>query len=107
MSPKILHLAFLSLMSLTPHVLASKDSAACYNSPGDLTLAESSEFMSLGLCQSKCEKNAVFAVQGTDCYCGSSLPTPSAKVLNDKCDIQCPGYPVDYCTCVLILLRCI
>ncbi|PKX91723.1 WSC domain-containing protein [Aspergillus novofumigatus IBT 16806] len=97
MSPKILHLAFLSLMSLTPHVLASQDSSACYNSPGDLTLAESSKFMSRGMCESKCEKNAVLAVQGTDCYCGSSLPPSSAKVSNDKCDTPCPGYPVDYC----------
>ncbi|EAW21849.1 WSC domain-containing protein [Aspergillus fischeri NRRL 181] len=97
MSPKILHLAFLSLMSLTPHVLASKDSSACYNSPGDLTLAESSKFMSRGMCEAKCENNVVLAVQGTDCYCGSSLPSSSAKVSNDKCDTQCPGYPVDYC----------
>ncbi|GIK01156.1 hypothetical protein Aspvir_005188 [Aspergillus viridinutans] len=97
MSPKILNLAFLSLMSLTPHVLASKDSSACYNSPGDLTLAGSSQFMSRGMCENKCDKNAVLAVQGTDCYCGSSLPPPSAKVSNDKCDTPCPGYPVDYC----------
>ncbi|EDP53029.1 hypothetical protein KXW98_005548 [Aspergillus fumigatus] len=97
MSRKILHLAFLSLISLTPHVLASKDSSACYNSPGDLTLAESSEFMSRGMCEAKCEKNAVLAVQGTDCYCGSSIPSSSAKVSDDKCDTLCPGYAVDYC----------
>ncbi|KAF7156444.1 hypothetical protein CNMCM5623_010114 [Aspergillus felis] len=84
-------------MSLTPHVLAFNDSSACYNSPGDLTLAGSSVFMSRGMCKSKCEKNAVFAVQGTDCYCGSSLPPSSAKVSSDKCDTPCPGYPTDYC----------
>ncbi|GIJ87341.1 hypothetical protein Asppvi_006247 [Aspergillus pseudoviridinutans] len=97
MFPKILNLAFLSLMSLTPHVLASKDSSACYNSPGDLTLAGSSQFMSGGMCKTKCEKSAVLAVQGTDCYCGSSLPPSSAKVSNDKCDTPCLGYPTDYC----------
>jgi cell wall integrity and stress response component len=106
MSPKILNLAFLSLISLTPHVLAiipSKDSSACYNSPGDLTLAFSSQFNSLGMCGQKCT-NAVAAVQGTDCYCGSSLPPSSAKVSNDNCDIQCPGYPVDNCTLYKLLL---
>ncbi|KAF7121866.1 hypothetical protein CNMCM5793_009420 [Aspergillus hiratsukae] len=96
MSPKILNLAFLSLMSLTPHVLALKDSSACYDSPGDLTLAFSSQFNSVGMCEQKC-KDAVLAVQGTDCYCGSSLPPSSAKVSNDKCDTPCPGYPVDNC----------
>lgn len=99
MSPKILNLAFLSLMTLTPRVLAVKDSSACYNSPGDLTLAFSSQFNSVGMCEEKC-KNAVVAVQGTDCYCGSSLPPSSAKVSNDKCDTLCPGYPVDKCTCI-------
>ncbi|GFF86548.1 cell wall integrity and stress response component 2 [Aspergillus udagawae] len=97
MYPKILNLAFLSLMSLTPHVLAVKDSSACYSSPGDLTLAGSSPFMSGGFCEEKCEKNAVLAIQGTDCYCGSSLPPSSAKVSNDKCDIPCPGYPNKNC----------
>ncbi|RHZ48002.1 WSC domain-containing protein [Aspergillus thermomutatus] len=97
MSPKILSLAFLSLMTLTPHVFAIKDSSACYSSPGDLTLGGSSQYMAVGMCEDKCKENAVSAVQGTDCYCGSSLPPSSAKVSNDKCNTACPGYPADYC----------
>ncbi|EAW09298.1 WSC domain-containing protein [Aspergillus clavatus NRRL 1] len=98
MSKNLLNLALISLATLSPQVLASYNQTGCFSSPGDLTLAATFAYMSIGYCEQQCgAKNSVAAVQGSDCYCGKSLPPSDTRVSDKECDMACPGYPADFC----------
>ncbi|RAL12168.1 WSC domain-containing protein [Aspergillus homomorphus CBS 101889] len=92
----ILGLVVLSLVSLS----SAYSFVGCYIEPGELVLAGSYQFQSLGYCQQACDKRnqTVFALHdGNQCYCGDHLPSAEAKVPDTRCNTPCAGFASDNC----------
>ncbi|KAL8688550.1 MAG: hypothetical protein Q9218_005568, partial [Villophora microphyllina] len=54
--------------------------------------------MTIELCASSCAPYAWFGVEyGSECYCGNSPNTGSAKVALTDCSFLCPGNATEYC----------
>ncbi|KAJ5210817.1 Carbohydrate-binding WSC subgroup [Penicillium cf. griseofulvum] len=57
-------------------------------------------YQSPGYCQTECARKEfkVAALgRGNICYCGDAIPSESAKVADDMCDMTCPGWPKETC----------
>lgn len=83
----------LQLKALTPQ--------GCFSSVGTLGDQGKATYQSKGYCQTICVRlklpvTALF--NGTNCYCGDSLPSRSSKVSDDECSSPCVGYPQEMCT---------
>ncbi|RAL13400.1 uncharacterized protein BO97DRAFT_442429 [Aspergillus homomorphus CBS 101889] len=82
-----------------PITLAQTGRSGCYTSIGDMEKVGTSVFQSTGSCMNMCGKadGYYYAIKGEDCWCGKQPPA-FETVTNDRaCNLQCPGYPHDYC----------
>ncbi|CAG8371509.1 unnamed protein product [Penicillium salamii] len=91
----------LSALALAlPVYSASTDSVGCYSDIGSMKSQGPFTFQSPGHCEDQCSKKGfkIAALgRGDMCYCGDQLPSQSAKVDDDQCDIQCSGWPEATC----------
>ncbi|KAI5811284.1 hypothetical protein DFH27DRAFT_19816 [Peziza echinospora] len=55
----------------------------------------SDQWMSLGLCRTRCEDFAFGVVRGYDCWCADYVPNPSKN--KTDCNKKCPQYDLEYC----------
>jgi cell wall integrity and stress response component len=76
----------------------------CYSSAGSMSKSDSFTYQSYGHCQERCipksgqNPQAVMGLnQGSDCWCGSTLPPESDKVDDGECDKGCSGFGTDKC----------
>lgn len=94
------HLFVTLALALPALTSATVTQLGCYSSVPSLKDEGEFTFQSHGYCEEKCEKGGfrVAALHGgLQCLCGNELPSSSAQVDDDKCDIVCPGWPVDKC----------
>ncbi|KAI1768334.1 hypothetical protein GGR53DRAFT_439468 [Hypoxylon sp. FL1150] len=74
--------------------------AGCYAPPTDLDYNGRAIFQSVGLCSNRCHQLSqpvVGVTNGTDCLCGSMLPSPNSSVEDSLCDSPCAGYARQMC----------
>jgi cell wall integrity and stress response component len=73
----------------------------CYDTLGSISDPGTDDVgQSSGICQETCvAKGAKVMVtsSGSTCYCGDTLPPPSAKVDSDNCNVKCAGYGLQTC----------
>lgn len=51
-----------------------------------------------GACKDFCEKDYAYAItQEQSCWCSNYTPDKDTQVDHDRCDIDCPAYPVEKC----------
>ncbi|KAF3767574.1 hypothetical protein M406DRAFT_253841 [Cryphonectria parasitica EP155] len=94
--------ALVALASLCVYHAAATPSVAiayCASINTGTTAANSSIYMSEGLCYDQCndEGYALAVLQDEDCWCADYVPDSDDQVDTSKCDTACPGYPSDYC----------
>ena len=53
------------------------------------------QWMTLGLCRTKCEDFAFGVVRGYECWCADYVPSPSKN--KTDCNKKCPQYDQEYC----------
>lgn len=78
----------------TPTSTTSPIVMGCYSSHDSLTFQDTNGFQTSGLCVTQCVplNHAVIAINGTDCWCGDTMPPLDTKVADSFCDTPCPGY---------------
>lgn len=84
------------------HATADLTSMGCYNSVPGFTNHGPATFQTKGYCfDNVCGpigKSVEATSNGTDCWCGDSLPPASAKVDTSFCNVNCAGYgPYEQC----------
>ncbi|KGO36319.1 Carbohydrate-binding WSC, subgroup [Penicillium expansum] len=87
-------------LALPVYSLNSTASMGCYSAVESFKNQGPFTYQSPGHCQFQCADNdfKVAALsRGDMCYCGNKVPSDSAKVADDKCDIVCPGWPESTC----------
>ncbi|KAJ5592425.1 hypothetical protein N7537_009329 [Penicillium hordei] len=87
-------------LALPVYSLSSTASMGCYSAIESFKNQGPFTYQSPGHCQSQCADNdfKVAALsRGNMCYCGNKVPSDSAKIADDKCDIACTGWPVASC----------
>ncbi|KAJ5154607.1 uncharacterized protein N7500_010046 [Penicillium coprophilum] len=87
-------------LALPVYSLSSTASMGCYSDVESFKNQGPYTFQSQGYCQTKCaEKDFKVAAlsRGNMCYCGDEVPSDSAKIADDKCDVACSGWPDDNC----------
>lgn len=92
---------FLAILALAlPAFAGSYETLGCYSSVPSLTPQKDFAFVSLGWCEDKCSSGGyrIAALShGTKCACSNEPPSKSDKVDNDKCNLDCTGFPEDKC----------
>ncbi|KXG46129.1 Carbohydrate-binding WSC, subgroup [Penicillium griseofulvum] len=91
---------FSALALALPVFSASSTSKGCYSEVESFKSQGPYTFQSPGYCQSECarkEFKIAALSRGNVCYCGDKVPSDSAKVADDKCDMTCPGWPDETC----------
>jgi hypothetical protein len=91
---------FSALALALPVFSASSTSKGCYSELDSFKSQGPYTFQSPGYCQSECthkEFKIAALGRGNVCYCGDKIPSESAKVADDKCDMTCPGWPDETC----------
>ncbi|KAJ5306322.1 hypothetical protein PENANT_c017G06251 [Penicillium antarcticum] len=97
-----MHSSFIlaALALALPVYSSSSGYVGCYSDAGSLKNKGPFSYQSVGACEQSCVRdghNVIGLTRGNMCYCGDAVPSQSAKVDNDKCDLACPGYPADKC----------
>ncbi|KAE8336400.1 WSC domain-containing protein [Aspergillus arachidicola] len=72
----------------------------CYADSANFQNKGSYTYQSLGYCATLCgkAKTPYMALHdGTECWCGTSLPDKSSLQSDDKCNTTCSGWPEDKC----------
>jgi cell wall integrity and stress response component len=96
-----MHSQYLSALALALPVVAGYTSTlGCYSKVSSLTNQAGFQFMDYGWCTDKCSEGGyrIAALSGgKSCACSDKLPAESAKVDDDKCNIDCQGWPEDKC----------
>lgn len=60
--------------------------------------ADVSIYQTNGLCFTFCKDDYAYAItQETSCWCSNYTPDDSTQVNLNRCDIDCPAYPVEKC----------
>lgn len=91
----------LALSARGVEALSAITPEGCYSASAPLQNQGSYLYQTTGYCQPLCVNQSlpVMALTGGDtCYCGSELPTATAKVDSSNCNSACVGYPSDTCT---------
>ncbi|KAF2668677.1 hypothetical protein BT63DRAFT_425962 [Microthyrium microscopicum] len=99
--PWLAYLATTALAFLGAPSTAQETSAyvGCYNYV-PMHFQRSDIYQSVGYCRNTCfqlEHITMGLVNGTDCYCGDSLPPNDALVDGASCNNPCAGYPFQMC----------
>lgn len=87
-------------LALPVYSLNSTASMGCYSAIESFDNQGPYTYQSPGHCQNQCAgKNFEVAAlsRGNMCYCGNKVPSDSAKIADDKCDIACNGWPAETC----------
>lgn len=87
-------------LALPVYSLNSTASMGCYSAIESFDNQGPYTYQSPGHCQNQCAgKNFEVAAlsRGNMCYCGNKVPSGSAKIADDKCDIACNGWPAETC----------
>ncbi|KAJ9486873.1 hypothetical protein VN97_g6457 [Penicillium thymicola] len=87
-------------LALPVYSLSSTASMGCYSAIESFKNQGPYTYQSPGHCQTQCAGNGfkVAALsRGNMCYCGNKVPSGSAKIADDKCDITCTGWPAASC----------
>ncbi|CAG8167295.1 unnamed protein product [Penicillium nalgiovense] len=87
-------------LALPVYSLSATASMGCYSEVDSFKNQGPYTYQSPGYCQAKCAENGfkVAALShGNMCYCGNKVPSDSAKVADDKCDLACSGWPAGSC----------
>lgn len=96
-----MHSQYLSALALALPVVAGYTSTlGCYSKVPSLVSQAAYQFQDYGYCTDKCSEGGyrVAALSGgKNCACSDELPVDSAKVDDDKCNIDCTGWPEDKC----------
>jgi cell wall integrity and stress response component len=80
--------------------------AGCYSSAGSLVDQGPWTYQTLGYCQPICVgalKPVLGLANGTNCWCGDSVPSAATKVDDSQCDVSCAGYGTDTCKSLIRL----
>ena len=97
----ILSSTMVSAQTSTAQAAGPIQTLDCYDTLGSIDDdGDDSTFQSSGLCQKTCaDKGAKVMVtsSGSTCYCGDSLPPPSAKVSKSECNSPCSGFDQQNC----------
>ncbi|KAL1959879.1 hypothetical protein VTO42DRAFT_1024 [Malbranchea cinnamomea] len=94
------HAAILASLALS--VAAQKiTEKGCYNEV-DPPLEDIGilQYNSHGACQQAClkrDKPVMALWGGSNCFCGDELPPDDQKTSDDKCDVECQGFPDEIC----------
>lgn len=80
--------------SVAPVATSSPVSMGCFSSSDSLTYQDTYGFQTSGYCQNLCVplNKPVIAINGTDCWCGETMPPASDMVSDSLCDTPCPGF---------------
>ncbi|KAJ5780442.1 hypothetical protein N7457_005602 [Penicillium paradoxum] len=87
-------------LALPVYSLSATAKMGCYSEVESFKSQGPYTYQSLGYCQNLCAKKEfkVAALsRGDMCYCGDDMPSDSAKVDDDQCDMTCPGWPEATC----------
>lgn len=87
-------------LALPVYSLSSTASMGCYSAIESFKNQGPYTYQSPGYCQTQCAGNnfKVAALsRGNMCYCGNKVPSDSAKIAGDKCDIACTGWAAASC----------
>ncbi|KAF7591363.1 hypothetical protein BBP40_001641 [Aspergillus hancockii] len=89
-----------TIFMMAPLALARMQQIGCYSSSGSLKSQGSYTYQSLGYCEEYClkkDKKFIGLHDGTECWCGDSMPDKEDLVSDDKCDTPCSGWPGTMC----------
>lgn len=84
-----------SLLNLKP-----TSAVGCYKSSGSLTDQGSWTFQAMGNCQPLCVEQGLpvgALFNGSNCFCGNSMPSKDDVLDDSQCNTPCQGYPGDSC----------
>ncbi|OQE24194.1 hypothetical protein PENFLA_c010G06642 [Penicillium flavigenum] len=87
-------------LALPVYSLSATASMGCYSEVDSFKNQGPYTYQSPGYCQAQCAENGfkVAALsRGNMCYCGNKMPSDSAKIADDKCDLSCSGWPAGSC----------
>lgn len=87
-------------LALPVYSLSSTASMGCYSAIESFKNQGPFTYQSPGHCQTQCaDKDFKVAAlsRGNMCYCGNKVPSDSAKIADDKCDIACTGWAAASC----------
>lgn len=87
-------------LALPVYSLSATASMGCYSEVESFKNQGPFSFQSPGHCQAQCaDKNFKVAAlsRGNMCYCGNKIPSDSAKIADDKCDVPCAGWAAGSC----------
>ncbi|KAJ5372656.1 hypothetical protein N7517_004662 [Penicillium concentricum] len=87
-------------LALPVYSASSTANMGCYSEIESFKSQGPYTFQSVGNCEMQCAKNdfkVVALSAGNMCYCGNKVPSDSAKIADDKCDMLCAGWPEDNC----------
>jgi len=90
----------LTAPTITPVGMPALFKAGCFSSQDPLIYRMQYTFDSSGSCQDVCygeSYNVLGLGNGTDCYCGNSLPAQASKVDDSQCNTPCVGFPNENC----------
>jgi cell wall integrity and stress response component len=76
----------------------------CYSAVNEYVFNTTYIYNTDGYCQKRCAPlgyNAMATTKGTDCWCGQTIPDPSAKVDDALCSTKCAGFGDKTCKCLL------
>lgn len=93
-------------LALPVYSLSATARMGCYSEVDSFKNQGPYTYQSPGYCQTECAENGfkVAALsRGNMCYCGNKMPSDSAKVADDKCDLSCSGWPAESCELPTIL----
>ncbi|CAI7578454.1 unnamed protein product [Penicillium glandicola] len=85
---------------LPVYSLSSTASMGCYSDIASFKNQGPYTYQSPGYCQDQCSKKGykVAALsRGNMCYCGSKMPSESAKIDDDECNVPCSGWAAGSC----------
>ena len=87
-------------LALPVYSLSATASMGCYSEVDSFKNQGPYTYQSPGHCQAECAENGfkIAALsRGNMCYCGNKVPSDSAKIADDKCDLPCSGWPAGSC----------
>jgi cell wall integrity and stress response component len=87
-------------LALPVYSLSATASMGCYSNLESFENQGPYTYQSHGYCRNQCAKNdfkIAALTRGNMCYCGNKMPSDSAKIADEKCDVRCVGYAAVSC----------
>lgn len=98
---RVNHLLSALALALPVYSLSANAKMGCYSELDSFKNQGPFTYQTSGYCQDLCTIKNDFKIaalgHGDVCYCGNKMPSDTAKVSDDQCDLPCVGWPAESC----------